>query len=190
MVVAALGLYLVWNYFSRSSDEKSSARWVTVFRLADGESITPPADDKALPIAPEAEWERFVKENEGTAQARFGRFYQARIAMAKGEGGVGGPSREGALEYVRKAAESYEKLLGETGDWPDLHQEASLGAGKARETLGDFSQALKHYNELVNDYSNPKSAFFDEAKAGQERLKDGSDSRRELEALQARLSRK
>ncbi len=175
VVVAAAALYFVWSYFSKSSDEKSSARWYTAFRLFDGESVTVGPDQKPLPI--EADLEKFVKDNDGTVQARVIRFDLARIAMAKGEAAV-----------VRRAAEWYEKLQGETSDWPDLHQQALLGAGKARETLGDFSQALKHYNQLVNDY--PKSAFLDDAKAGQERLKEGSDSRKELEALQARLSRK
>jgi tetratricopeptide (TPR) repeat protein len=190
IVVAAVALYFVWNYFSKSSDEKSSARWYTAFRLFDGESVTAPADEKSLPLSNEAELEKFVKEHDGTVQAKVCRFYLARLAMARGEGRLGGLERDGALEHVRKAAGLYEKLAGETSDWPDLHQQALLGAGKAHEALGDFSQALKHYNQFVSDYSNPKSAFLDDATAGQERLKEGSDSRKELEALQARLSRK
>jgi hypothetical protein len=189
VVVAAVALYFVWNYFSKSSDEKSSARWYTAFRLFDGESVTVGPDQKSLPV--EADLEKFVKDNEGTQQARIGRFYLARLAMARAEGRLGGPDRDSALEQVRRAAAEYEKLQGETSDWPDLHQQALLNAAKARECLGEFSQALKHYDQLVSDYSkDPKSAFLDEAKAGQERLKDGSDSRKELEAFQARLSRK
>jgi tetratricopeptide (TPR) repeat protein len=188
VVVVGVVLYFVWHYFSKSSDEKSSARWYTVFRLADGESITPQPDDKGTALGPEAEWTKFAKENDGTVQARVARFYLARLAMARGESTVGGFGREAALEEVKKAADAYEKLQGETSDWPDLHQQALLCAGKARETLGDYSQALKHYNQLVNDY--PKSALADDAKAGLERLKDGSVSRKELEALNAKLGRK
>jgi tetratricopeptide (TPR) repeat protein len=187
IVVAAVGLYAVWHYFSTSSEEKSSARWLTAMRLFEGERLTVSADEKSPVLTTEGEFEKFIKDNEGTVQARIARFYLARMFLAQGER-ILGASRELALDRVRKAAELYEKLQGESSDWVVLHQEALLRAGKAREMLGDFGKALEYYNQLVKEY--PKSAFLDEAKAGQKRLEEGSDSRKELEELYARLGRK
>src|SRR5260370_15569885 len=139
VVVAAAALYSVWSYFSKSSDEKSSARWYTAFRLFDGESVTVGPDQKPLPI--EADLEKFVKDNDGTVQARVIRFDLARIAMAKGEAAVGRLNRDGDLEDVPRAAQSYEKLQGQTSDLPHLHQPALLRAGNALATHGHFRPA-------------------------------------------------
>ena len=187
VVVAAILLYFIWHYFSRSSDEKNSARWLVAMRVFDGESVTAPMDAKTPFLGPEAELEKMAKDNPGTSQARVARFYLARLSLAQGEKDLGS-KREIALDRVRKAADLYEKLQADSSDSPVLHQEAILRGGKAREMAGDFGKALEHYNLLIKEY--PKSAFLDDAKAGAERLKDGSATRKELEALNASLNRK
>ncbi len=187
VVAAAILLYFVWHYFSKSSEEKNSARWMVAMRVFGEDSATAPVDEKTPLLSPEAELEKMIKDNPGTTQARIARFYLARRFLAKGEKDLGS-KRDTALEDVRKAAELYEKLQADSSDAPVLHQESILRAGKAREMAGDFGKAVDHYNLLIKDY--PKSAFLDEAKAGAERLKDGSSTRKELEALNASLNRK
>ena len=187
VIIAIVLLYAVWQYFARSSDEKSSSRWLVAMRIFDGETVTPVADEKAIPLGTEGELEKFVKDNQGTSQARIARFYLARIALAQGESGLGSQQRDIALERVQKAAKLYEELKGESSDTPILHQEALLRSGKAREMLGEFSKALDNYNQLIKDYppikDRPKSDFVVEAEAGRDRLKDGSVSRKELDEL-------
>jgi len=182
LVATAVILFYVWRYFSHTSEEKNSARWFTAMRVFEGERLAPPKDDEkaALFPRPEDELTKLAKENEGTVQARIARFDIARINLAEGERLLGS-SREAALERVRKAAELFEKLQGESSDVPILHIEAILKAGKAHEMNGEFNKAIEQYQKLLKEY--PKSAFKDEAEAGIARLKEGSATRAEAEAL-------
>jgi tetratricopeptide (TPR) repeat protein len=182
LVATAVILFYVWRYFSHNSEEKNSARWFTAMRVFEGDRITPPKDDEklALPPRPEDELAKFAKDNEGTMQARIARFDIARISLAEGERFLGS-NRERALEQIRKAAELFEKLQGESSDIPILHIEAIFKAGKAREMNGEFNKAIEQYEKLLKEY--PKSAFKEEAEAAKARLKEGSATRAEAEAL-------
>jgi len=186
VVVAAVVLYFVWNYFAKSSEEKSSTAWVQLMRLLSGESLTP-SDEKGITPSIQAELEKFAKDHEGTSQARIARFDLSNLALAEGEKRLG-PNQELPLEDVRRSADLYEKLQSETTDYPVLHQLVILRCGKARETLGEFDKALEKYRLLIKDY--PKSSFLDEAKDGEERLKEGSARRQELERVFREYSRK
>ncbi len=192
IIVGAVVLYFIWNHFAQSSKEKDSARWLAFMRLTDGEQLSLPADGKIAPGIEEG-MENWVKANEGTKQARVTRFELARIDLAKGEKEIGS-NREIALARIKKAAERYEKLESESSDDMLLHMESILNAGKAREMLGEFDDALKHYRKYISEYTTKddtiKNAFLDEARAGEERLKEGSADRKTLEALNAALNRK
>jgi hypothetical protein len=187
VIAGVVVLWFIWKYFAAQSDENNSKRWLVTMRILDGESVTGPIDQSTPPPSTEMELEKLAKDNEGTVQARVARFYLARMALAQGEKSIGS-NREVAVEKIRKSAELYKKLQSESTDVPILHQEALLREAKAREMLGEFKAASDNYKLLIKDH--PDSAFQKEAEAGVERLKDGSDSRKELEALADRLKAK
>jgi hypothetical protein len=188
VIAAGVILFFVWQYFSKSSEEKDSARWYLAMRLFEGERTSTNPDDLGTATGGnERDLEKFAKDNEGTTQGRLARFYLARMALAQGEDKLGS-RRETALANVRKASDLYEKLISESSDWPVLHMEAIMRSGKAREMLGDFDKAVEFYNQLISEYS--KSAYVDEARDRVKKLEKGSDSRQQLDALYVRLASK
>jgi tetratricopeptide (TPR) repeat protein len=158
-VAALAGLLLfIWWYFWSTSRAADSARWVQW-------------DD----LNTAAQLDSFVqnKDNQGTTQARLARFQIARRSLLEGLRELGS-ARAAALENIRKAAQRYEELIGESSESPLLLQEALLGAGKANESLGDVEKAKRYYKQLADQH--PNTSFGKDAKAQLDRLeKDGKD---------------
>lgn len=156
--VAALVVVLVlaWRYFAASAEAISAARWVRL----DG-------------LTTAGELEDFIndKDNKGTPQLNAARFELARMSLAEGLREMGKPLRRPeAVGQVRKAAETYEQLAGESGEVPLLQAEALAGAARAYESLGEFAKAKAFYERLVKEHG--KSALAQEAGASLERLND------------------
>jgi hypothetical protein len=177
VIALAVALFFTWRYFSNRADEKSSARSVAWFTLGD------------TPGDPESKLKSFIddKDNEGTSQARVARFDLARLRLTRGVRFIGSQAdRAAARDELAKAAEDYEKLQAETSDSPHLQQEALLNAGKARESLGDYAAAKKHYEALIK--AHDKSAAGQEAKRRLDFLNDHANAE-ELDALAAELKK-
>ena len=191
VVVAAVGLYFVWRFFDNKSKEKSSAGWTRMLFIKPSDRPLASREEKALPPSPEEELAKIEKDHEGAVLARIARFDEARIYLANGQRMLGSPDRPQGLKLVRNAKEKYEKLQSESTDDPVLHLQAILCAAKANEMLGEWSEALKQYGLLMKEHEkgDTKNAFFEEAKAGEDRLKDPK-SRKEQEDLNKELNRK
>jgi tetratricopeptide (TPR) repeat protein len=169
LVVAglALALVLAWRYFSTSSKESDSARWLKWDGLYSPEQLKNFADDKDV---------------QGHVQGHLARMEEARRNLLDGlrDLGSAGTIRKQALENIKKAADLYDKLVEDLSDKPLLHQQALMGAAKAHESLGEYDQARKFYQQLSQKY--PTTLFGKEAGEQIERL-DEAEKNGDLEAL-------
>jgi tetratricopeptide (TPR) repeat protein len=151
-LVVALVLYLVWTMASTSAMNTNSRLWEEWSTLANASDL-----------------EAFVKEHGRTTQGRLARFRLARQDLGQGIAGLGNVAqRKESLGRVRKAAEAYEQLVGETASLPLLQQEALLNAGKAYETLGEVERAMSFYRRLTRDH--PGTAAASDAEAALKRI--------------------
>jgi hypothetical protein len=162
LVLLAVALFLVWRYFSASAAEGDSDRWVQLDSLATPEQLDKFVDNKDL---------------QGTSQVRVATFMVARLKLSQGLRELAGPRRGQAQEDIRKAAQTYEKLAADSGDWsrenPLLPQEALLGAAKAYEALGELATAKGFYQKLKD--SHPGSTFAHDADEQLKRLESSKD---------------
>jgi tetratricopeptide (TPR) repeat protein len=96
------------------------------------------------------------KELQGHLQGRLARLEEARRDLYDGlrDLGVNGAARTQALENIKKAAEIYDALVTECADNPVLHQQTLMGAAKAHESLGQYDEARKFYQQLSQKYGN------------------------------------
>jgi tetratricopeptide (TPR) repeat protein len=136
LVLVAVALFFVYRWVSENAKSTDSNRWLQLLQSGTREDL-----------------DRQLKENPDTEQARLDRLQLARLDLESGLtnlASVAGHAK--AIEYLRRAAESYEKLAGETAATPLLAQEALLNAGKAREALGEYDQAKRNYERLAHDY--------------------------------------
>jgi hypothetical protein len=161
LVVIGLGalLYFTWRYFATSAHENDSARWLQ------WDEVAAPGQLKA-----------FLGEKDvaDTTQARLARYLEARRRLLDGLQNLGF-QRGRARDELTRAAEEYGKLAEETADRPLLHQEALLGAGRAREGLGDYGRAKELYRQLADKY--PESARGRSAQAQLKRLEDPANAK-------------
>jgi tetratricopeptide (TPR) repeat protein len=135
LVAVALLLFVVYRWVSSNATANDSARWLSWDQISTREGL-----------------ESFASENADTEQGRLARFELARLDLVDGTSKLGGFNKLEAVKSLRRAAESYEKLAGETGNPPQLTQEALLNAAKARESLGDYDQAKQLYARLAREY--------------------------------------
>jgi hypothetical protein len=164
----ALILYFAWHYFSASSEAADSELWVRWDNL-----VSPGQVDAML------------KENDvaDTPQGRLARFLAARSALQEGLRELGQPSGK-SQENLKKAADLYGKLAGETGRNPLLHQEALLCAAQAHESLGQYDEAKRLYGQLAQQY--PDTPRGKDAKQQVDRLSN-KDNEEDLNDLKNRL---
>jgi tetratricopeptide (TPR) repeat protein len=135
LVCVALVLFVIYRWVATNATSADSARWLRTEEITTREDL-----------------ESFAKDNAETEPGRLSRFQLARIDLVNGLSGLGSLSRGDALKAIRRAAESYEKLAGESGRSPLLAQEALFNAAKARESLGEYDQARQLYARLARDY--------------------------------------
>lgn len=136
IVIVALLLVVVYRWVSTNATATDSARWVSLDQITSREDL-----------------EKFADNNLDTEQGRLARFGLARIDLQDGLRDLGSQlTRSEALKRLRRAAESYEKLAGESGNTALLSQEALLNAAKARESLGEYDQAKDLYSRLARDF--------------------------------------
>jgi len=156
-VVLVVGLVVGWRYFSKRSQETLSNRWRQLYDAGSFEAV---AD--------------IAQQGRGTDLCRIAEIREARIELKKGLDGLGSPrDRAAAVEHIKKAGDTYERLAQQTQELPPvLIQEAILNAGKAKESLGDIDGALAHYEKLASTY--PQS---DAGKLAAERVKKIKDDR-------------
>ena len=162
LVLLAVVLFAVWRYFSTSAAESDSDHWVQLDSLATPEQLEKFTENKDL---------------QDTAQGRLANFKLARLKLNQGLRDLGS-LRIRALEDIRKAAQTYEKLAADSGTPPLLQQEALLGAAKAHEALAETGGANA-------------SAELNAAKERYRKLKDGhpdstlgQDAAKQLERLE------
>lgn len=176
-ILAAVGLIvilaLVWHYLVTSSEEADSARWLK------WDNVATPDQLKA-----------FVENNkdaEGQAQGQLARLEEARRGLHEGLRQLGNAgTRKKALEDLQLAADLYEKLTQECADKPLLHQQALMGAAKARESLGEAEQARKYYQQLQDRYGN--SVFGRDAAKQLQRL-EAAETNGDFKALRDELNK-
>jgi hypothetical protein len=165
LVLLAVVLFVVWRYFSTSAAESDSDHWVQLDSLATPEQLEKFTENKDL---------------QDSAQGRLASFKLARLKLNQGLRDLGS-LRSRALEDIRKAAQTYEKLAADTGTPPLLQQEALLGAAKAHEALAEAGGANR----------GEASAELNAAKERYRKLKDGhpdstlgQDAAKQLERLE------
>lgn len=77
--------------------------------------------------------------------------------------------RSDAIKKIRKAQESYQKVLESSAKRsPMLEHRTVFSLGYAAETLGEWDDAKKYFSQIVD--SAPDSEFLDAAKAGLNRI--------------------
>jgi hypothetical protein len=136
VVVVALLLVVVYRWVSANATANDSGRWVRWDQLMTRDEL-----------------EKFADDNRDTEQGRLARFEMARLDLQDGLRDLGSQlTRTEALKRLRRAAESYKNLAGESGNSALLSQEALQNAAKARESLGEYDLAKEFYSRLARDF--------------------------------------
>lgn len=173
LLLVAVGLIVIlvlaWRYFSHSSEESDSARWLKWDSLVSPEQLKEFADDK---------------EMRPHIQGRLARIEEARRLLHDGLRDIGseGSLRKEAIENIRKAARLYTELVDECTETPLLHQQVTMGAAKAHESLGEFEQAKKFYQQLAQSPAYKNTVLAQEAEEQLKRL-ETAERNGDLEAL-------
>jgi tetratricopeptide (TPR) repeat protein len=195
-LLLAVVLIVLWRVFSHQSESDNSARTVALENLSEGQAVEKLAQD----ARPEGslDWnqqrekldlkvlQNFAEEHKGYSQEREARMEMARLALHFGLRDLGSSfAHETAVANIRKAAETFEKLVDESRDVPVLQQQALLCAGKARESLGEVEAARKWYERLAREY--PDTELGKVGKADAERVQTSAAEIEEItKALNAR----
>jgi tetratricopeptide (TPR) repeat protein len=169
IVALAVSLFFIWRYFSNLAEAKSGARWVEWQNLS-----TPQQLDEFIKD----------KDNQGTMQNRLARLQSARSDLYLGLrdiAAVDPHAKTSARESLRKAGETYDKLIEEVSDIPPLQEEALLGAARAYESLAEFDKAKGFYERLVKEHGN--SLAGKEAKGALERFEKNPQDYKNLAEL-------
>jgi tetratricopeptide (TPR) repeat protein len=136
LVGVVLLLLIIYRWVSANTTASDSARWLSWDQVATRTGL-----------------ESFATENGETEQGRLARFELARLDLVDGLARLGSPiSRTDGIKSVRRAAEAYKKLAGESGNTPQLTQEAMLNTAKALESLGEYGEAKQWYERLARQY--------------------------------------
>jgi tetratricopeptide (TPR) repeat protein len=143
LVLVAILLFLVYRWVSTNATANDSARWLNWDQVATREAL-----------------DAFITENSDTEQGRLARFERARLYLVEGMSKLGSVGRADAIKSVRRAAEEYEKLAGDSGNTPQLTQEALLNAAKAHESLGEYDKAKQFYGRLARDFPQTLKGKF------------------------------
>lgn len=136
LILLALFLFIGWRFFSNQAEKRNSARWLKL------DTASSPSDLQDL-----------IEANKGTVQAHAARLLVARQDLKDGLADLYNQRKE-AEERLKRAATAYEDLIKQFKNTPILVQECLLGAGKAREGLGEMDRALAFYKRLQKDFKD------------------------------------
>jgi hypothetical protein len=165
LVVVAVVLFVVYRWVAENAKATDSGRWLRLLQASSRDDLN-----------------SLLKETADTEQGRLDRIQSARLDYEYGQTNLGSVvTRAKAVESLRHAAESYEKLAGETAATPLLAQECLLNAAKAREGLGELDQAKRLYERLARDY--PQSLKGKDAAAQVKKLEEAGPVLDELSRL-------
>jgi hypothetical protein len=187
VIVAAVLIYFIYQYFARSSAETHSLRWLEVDAVLFPEQLDTLLDTEKGNVVP---GESFPKD---TPQYRIAQFKEARSLMAQGLRDLGSfnpATRTEARTRIKEATELYDKLAETPGRTPLLHQEALWGAAKGYETLGgpdNIEKARERCEQLLHPTRGyPKSVLARDARKQLDRLNDDA-TRKEIDEIDREL---
>jgi tetratricopeptide (TPR) repeat protein len=193
VAVVVVGLFFVWRWLSSRASETSSNLLVLLEQMSDGtdvralEKFVDANIVKPNEIPPEwmqsarrdqlmlAQLKKFAEDNPRSVEGRMARLRLARMSLYLGERDVTSPlpfSKLTARENLERARDVYSKLVVDCGDAPILQQEALLNQGRACESLGQFEEAGKLYQQLADNKDPNPSPSIDLAKQAVARLKN------------------
>jgi hypothetical protein len=92
-----------------------------------------------------------------TPAGRIARIMYARLSLRDGLDHLyaGLPDdRAAAKKNIEEARDTYDRLAKDCKDSPLLAQECLMGAAKARESLGEFNEALANYQQLAREHTD------------------------------------
>ena len=162
----AVVVFIGWRIIAGISARNNSRRWLEQDLAASPEDLDP-----------------FIDQNKGTVPANVARLYQARQNLRDGLTDLYS-NYDKADEKLKQAGGAYDELARAFRGTPILVQECLLGAGKAREGLGELDEALSRYKDLVNRFKDSPLA-----KQAAGRIDDIEKHRPELEKLNASIKK-
>jgi hypothetical protein len=162
----AVVVFIGWKIIANISERRNSQRWL------DLDMAKTPND-----------LDEFIDKNKGTVQANVARLFQAREALREGLTELY-RNHDKAEEQLKQAADTYDGLVKPFKNTPILVQECLLGAGKAREGLGELDEALSRYKDLTSRFK--EGPVVQEATRGIDRIEK---HRAELERLSAEIKK-
>lgn len=165
--VVIVALVLTFRWFYQASTSTESHRWVQIDEAVFPEQLTTLQQDAELAKS---------------RQVSFLQLKEARLKLTQGLRELGSTPKE-AQQQLTAAAELYVKLAKELARQPLLHQEALSGAAKANEALGELTEAIRLYKQLVDEY--PSSALGQDARASIARLESDAGRRTATELARA-----
>jgi tetratricopeptide (TPR) repeat protein len=197
VILVLVVLFFVWRWLSTRAADTSANLLVTLQQMNDGtdiralaDKVDPSSADKTGSDVSQTarreqlmvqQLEDFVRANQRSVEGRMARLRLARLALFLGERDVTSETppflRVTAQKNLTTARNAYNQLVTDYADTPLLQQEALLNQGRACESLGEFDQALKLYQQASKDSSTPSG---ERAKQEAERLEK---HRKEAEEL-------
>jgi tetratricopeptide (TPR) repeat protein len=159
-------LVVVWKVATNMSLSRNSGRWKDLYTADSPESVSD-----------------LSEKHKNTPQGRGIRLQIARDQLLAGLDEIYTDRVKGG-QNLKDAAEGFEQLAKEFKAVPILVQECLLGAGEAREALGEFDEAVKRYKELTEKF--PDSKLAEQAKDQVHRVET---KKADYEKLQAQLNK-
>jgi hypothetical protein len=167
LVVLAVVVGLTWWYFRRSARETNSERWVRLDDALFESQIKGLAEDKKL---------------KDTTQGRLARMEYARALLHAGLNAQA-QKHPDARKPIEEAVKLFEGLAKEK--WPValLKAQAWEGVAKGREALGEIDGAKQAYEQIKKEVPNTVAAEDADKQIARLSPPEGSQARRELEAV-------
>jgi hypothetical protein len=167
LVVLAVVVGLSWRYFRRSARETNSERWVQLDDALFETQIKGLAEDKKL---------------KDTTQGRLARMEYARALLHAGLNAQG-QTHPKARQPIEEAVGIFEGLAKEKWPVPLLKAQAWDGVAKGREALGNIDGAKQAYEEIKKAVPGTVAAEDADKQIARLSPAEGSQARRDLEAV-------
>lgn len=146
-VLAVTGVVLVWGVVTSLHDQREAAAW-NGFYLASGSGDA-------------AQLEPIIEEYPTSKASAWARQMVADNDLLKGTEALL-VDKDEAMESLKKAAEGYEALLGETTD-NNILARAQIGLAQAYESMGEVEKATQAWEQVASN--NNSEAFAKHAKS-------------------------
>jgi tetratricopeptide (TPR) repeat protein len=188
LVIAAVVvvLFLVWRWLANRAAEAGANALVVIQQMTDGTDIR--ALDKLVDSSSEKpvvfpnettitarrdqlmvkQLQEFATSNPRSLEGRMARLRLARLSLYLGERDVTNPHpffKQNAKDNLQRARDVYNKLAPDCADLPLLQQECILNQGRACESLGEFDEARKFYQQASKDANTPSGELAKQALA-------------------------